>query len=337
MNMSKFYLCLSFLLVHGYLSGQNMVPNPSFEQYDTCPQFGNQIQLATGWENFSSSITTPDYYNSCAPPTSMGVPKSYGCYQIERRNCNAYAAIITFSSTFSNYREHIGIQLNQPLTIGQKYFITFYAVLGEMSVAGNNESMPSNNIGIRLSTVPYDINNPVPIDNFAHINNSTILIDSINWTKISGSIIADSVYNYLIMGNFFDAVSTDTINYNCTTCTNSFSYYFVDDVCISPDSSLCNGGLDSLPCVTSVNNLSFESEINVFPNPFNENITIAFSNFMEKDIIVYNIFGERVLFLKSNNLKTISLSLASLPEGIYFLKVNMKGIYNSISKTIIKN
>ncbi|MDQ3049801.1 MAG: T9SS type A sorting domain-containing protein [Bacteroidota bacterium] len=188
-----------------------------------------------------------------------------------------------------------------------------------------------------MTTVPYNPSNPVPIDNFAHVNYSTILNDSINWTQITGSVIADSAYNYIIIGNFFDEINTDTINYSCAACINTLSYYLIDDVCISLDSLTCYGGFDSLPCITNINNLSIEREIKVFPNPYNENITVKLLNFLNAEIIVYNIFGERILFLTPEKLEMITLSLAPLPKGIYFLKLNMKENNNSFSKTIIKN
>ena len=167
------------------------------------------------------------------------------------RNCSAYAALIVWGAS-GNDREHIGIQLTQPLVIGQKYFLSFYTVMTESYYSGTYFGMPSNNIGLRLSTVEYNPSSPAPIDNFAHLNSSTVITDSVNWIRISGSVIADSAYKYVILGNFFDDTNTDTMQYSCGTCLNVQSYYLFDDVCVSTDSLLCNGGIDVISCTVSV-------------------------------------------------------------------------------------
>lgn len=335
--MKNLCFYIFFVFLSGNLAGQvNLVPNFSFEQFDTCPNAEDQIHFATSWSKYSVSISTPDYYNSCAPSNSFGVPKSIAIYQTERRNCNGYAGLITWGPTFQPYREHIGIQLSQPLTIGQKYYLSFYSVMGEVVITGNYYGMPSNNIGLRLSTVAYNQGNSSPIDNFAHLYSPAIINDTVNWTRISGSIIADSAYNYLIMGNFFDDANTDTLHYNCGTCFNNESYYLIDDVCISTDSLLCNGGIDSLPCITSVNEVISDNGINVFPNPVYDFVTVSFRNIQKTEIMVYDVFGKEVSSGKAKNERIVEIDLTSFPSGIYFLCIINKENKNSVIKKIVK-
>jgi hypothetical protein len=327
MPMNKHLLFFSFFIFNFSLFtcvAQNLVPNFSFEQYDTCPNSGDQIQYATGWSKYSFWTTTPDYYNACAPAGYFSVPDNGASYQLAHRNCGAYAAVVTFFSLAINYREHIGIQLSHPLTIGQKYFISFYTVMGgEKKVVNNYFEMPSNNIGIRLSTVAYNGNNPCPIDNFAHINYPMILNDSINWNRISGSIIADSAYNYLIVGNFFDDANTDTLNYNCDSCLNQYSYYLVDDICLSTDSLLCNGGIDELPCNAGINEIALDREVNIFPNPSMDEITINIKeNFKNCNIIFYDLLGKKYhefTILPDAN----KININDFCPGIYFIQLNI--------------
>jgi hypothetical protein len=312
---------------------QNLVPNYSFEQYDTCPNLGDQIQYATGWSKYSALITTPDYYNACSPSNQVGVPQNFWGYRTEHRGCSAFAGIATYSIT-AGYREVIGIRLSQPLIIGQQYFISFYTVFGEIHSGNFYSTMPSNNIGMRLSTVAYSPSNPVPIDNFAHLHSTAIISDSINWNLISGSIIADSAFDYLIIGNFYSDINTDTLNYNCPTCLNNFSYYYIDDVCVSTDSLLCNGGIAELPCVTSVNEISTSDGINLFPNPASENLTIESTvSFEKKYLTIYNAFGSEVL--KQNfSSERHSVDISGWAEGIYIAEIrNEKGI---VRKQFIK-
>ncbi|MBL7779146.1 MAG: hypothetical protein JNK66_12750 [Chitinophagales bacterium] len=45
----KHYYLLLMLFCMGILHAQNLVPNPSFEEYDTCPDFAGQINRAVGY------------------------------------------------------------------------------------------------------------------------------------------------------------------------------------------------------------------------------------------------------------------------------------------------
>lgn len=119
---NKFILIMILFHVNTVNAQVNMVPNWSFELYDSCPSSADQINFCSGWSKYSSNVTSPDYYNACAPETSFGVPNNIVSFQPDHRNCIAYAGIVTRGGSF-NDREYIGIQLNQPLMVGEKYFM----------------------------------------------------------------------------------------------------------------------------------------------------------------------------------------------------------------------
>lgn len=57
----------------------NLVPNPSFEDTVSCPNYANQIDKAVGWH---ASRNTPDYFNGCDWLTSnQSVPNNFRGYQ----------------------------------------------------------------------------------------------------------------------------------------------------------------------------------------------------------------------------------------------------------------
>jgi hypothetical protein len=297
----------------------NLVPNFSFEQYDTCPNNEGQIERAVGWLNFGGTFqapSTPDYYNACNSG-NWNVPNGSYAHQIAFTGV-AYAAIVTFASL---YREYIGIELNQTLSIGQKYFISLQTCMAEALGQG----CPSNKIGLRLSTVPYSWPKPLTPDNFAHVYEDSIINDSINWHLIKGSVIADSAYKYLIVGNFFNEANTDTIKYN----SNSYvSYYIIDDVCLSTDSLLCAG-------TTSIN--THEAIlVELFPNPASDYINIKFAKAEYAEILIHDVFGKLVYIgnILGENRKIIDLSFLS--EGCYFIRINSKKEGKTITKKIIK-
>jgi len=314
--------------------GQNLVPNFSFEQKTACPTTWDEVNLATGWSKYCISSYTPDYYNACAPITTVGIPQSFFLYQEDNRNCGAYMGLVTWT-TNPNEREHIGIQLNQPLVIGQKYFLSFYTVMGGTEDASFYYETPSNNIGMRLSTIPFNSSNPAPIDNFAHLRSVSVITDTANWIRVSVSIIADSAYSYLMLGNFYDDANTDTTTLNCGICINNYSYYLVDDVCVSTDSTLCNGGIDLLPCNVSVEENHFENQIKIYPNPANGYFTIN-SNIINEpyNLIIYNTIGQELY--KEENITTNNKQIDINNFNSNFLFIKIKTQNKSFTYKLLK-
>lgn len=318
--MKKWVLISFAFFVSGFSFSQNLVPNFGFEQYSSCPTTGDQVEFCTGWSKYSASSTTPDYYNSCSPSNAMGVPQSYFFYQTDHRNCGAYIGLVTWTNN-PNEREHVGIQLTQPLTIGQKYYLSFYTVMGGTNDGSFYYESPSNNIGMRLSTIAYSPPSPASINNFAHLRSVSIINDTLNWVRISGSIIADSTYNYLILGNFYDDANTDTTTLNCANCINNYSYYLVDDVCVSTDSTLCNGGVDALPCQVTVEENIFSNHFYISPNPVNEYILINSSLKTPFNIEVYTALGQLLYTEQNINNNNFQIDVSYYTSGFHFIKI----------------
>lgn len=340
-NLVWLTLFFTLFFFEGY--GQNLVPNAGFEVHDTCPSVQDQAEYATGWNKCSTNNspsfgnTTPDYFNSCSPSNVLGVPQSGVLYQPDLRPCGAYMGLITYSfPDWSNLREQVGIQLSQPLVVGQKYYLSFSTVMGGYKIGSDYYDHPSNNIGLRLSTVAYNPSAPAPIDNFAQLRSTSIITDTLNWIKISGSIVADSAYTYLMMGNFYDDANTDTLLYNCATCYNSYSYYLVDNICVSTDSAFCNGGIDAVSCTVSVQEFKNNDAVNIYPNPASDFVTISLSDVHYNSILLTDMFGKTFYNENINGKSTVNLNLAPYPSGVYFLKLINQKEQKTLSKKIIK-
>jgi hypothetical protein len=172
-----------------------------------------------------------------------------------------------------------------------------------------------------LSTIPFSPLNPAPIDNFAHLRTTSIISDTANWVRVSGSIVADSTYGYLMLGNFYDDASTDTTTLNCANCINLYSYYLFDDICVSTDSLLCNGGIDALPCTVSVPEITKDNSFSVFPNPTSDLFTIR-SIFHEPfTVSIFNSLAQCV-YNKSNVLSgEIQLDFSPYINGMYHIHI----------------
>jgi hypothetical protein len=271
----KKLLPLILIFTCSFCKAQNLVPNWSFEDTVSCPLTADQVERAVYWNSYRES---PDYFNYCSSLQmgSTGIPTNLCGYQYPHSG-DAYAGFISYDLTGSPYREYIGVPLIQPTIAGQKYYLTFY-----VSWCGTESFVLANNkLGAALSSIPYSKQNPYPITNNPIAFSDSIYRDSLNWSKVQLSFIADSVYSYLILGNFFDDVHTDTMLLgpypNC-------AYYYIDDVCLSTDSVLCSGltntvqlnNLDKVPIVKEIN-VGEKKLIITFNKPYQQKTVSLYS------------------------------------------------------------
>ncbi len=292
-------LLITILLVNSS-SGQNLVPNPSFEDTVYCPNSLDNLNAATGWSSFGLS---PDYFNTCAnetPFTPVGAPSNAWGFQNPYEG-NGYACFISYTTFFSDGREYLGTKLSSALIEGIKYFISAYVSRADI----NSESCATNNLGFKLSTKPYSVLDPVPINNLAQVNCDSIIKDQINWTQISGFFIADSSYEYLIIGNFYDDDHTDT--FNCAV----EGVYYLDHVCLSTDSLMCNEEPDGISPF-----INFEV-YDVYPNPANSTLQIAgISKSVKYEL--FNCIGQQIS-TGTLNPKSNFIDVSGISNGTYFL------------------
>ena len=80
---------------------QNLVPNPSFENYTQCPFSLGLEAYVSDWK---SARETPDYFNTCATTPNADVPSNVVGYQ-EPYIGNAYIGMLTYRSDSSLYTE----------------------------------------------------------------------------------------------------------------------------------------------------------------------------------------------------------------------------------------
>jgi len=321
MKKLHLYIIFMFVAVVGY--GQNLVPNGDFEDTVSCPNSSGQITFASGWNPYSSS---PDYFNSCAAPsTDVSVPSNIMGYR-NPASGNAYSGIINYVKGETNYslnREIIGRQLSSPLIIGQKYFASFKVSLA----IAYGANMATDKLGMLFSTQSYtntDSTTIPPIENFAHIYTDSVITDTVNWTIISGSFIADSSYTYVSIGNFFKNQNTDTIKI-VNSPISSGAYYFIDDIRLSTD---------SLYTVTAIQEIYKENDLFIYPNPSNGLIKIKNpKNLYPYSVKIFNSIGQQVFY--QNIFGTESLDLTLLVNGFYTIVItNSKTQY--LTKLIIQ-
>ena len=242
---------------------QNLVPNHSFEVPDSCPGTHTFLALGEGPLQWFSGGGTPDYFQSCVPPPNeASVPLHDYAYQHPQDGEN-YIGLVTYEWNSGGIREYAMVQLTTPLVEGQTYTVSFYANAawnGTDSMHPQNY-LASSHIGalFTMQPRPWSGGDPWPLaTGSAHVFHPWIIADTVNWTLVSGSFVADSAYQYLMVGNHYDNALTDTILLGPSIQLPK-AYTLVDNVCVSAGDKAC-------PQANGVGSLA-DSEVLMFPNP----------------------------------------------------------------------
>ena len=229
--MKKIKTLIFTLVVFKYTYGQvNLVPNPGFEIYDTCPYNYSQIKFAKKW--FSPNTATPDYFNACASPTTyFSVPSNVFGNSFAHTG-NGMVGFYCFDFVTPLYREYLSVRLTTPLVNNQKYFISFFIKLPDSIRYATNRLHAY--FGDSIHKNSYDTINIIPqVASFlpGFYNNKTV------WTKVKGSFTALGTEKFIYIGYFKHPFTNDSLyvgggsyfGYNNT-------YYYLDDVCVTTDS-----------------------------------------------------------------------------------------------------
>lgn len=226
----RFFLPLVFISSFGV--AQNLVPNPGFEQYKTCPYSFSKDPRdfgPTGWSSPTSG--TPDYYNKCSIGDN-GVPHNWAGVSHSHSGA-AYAGIYAWKNrTKGNYREYIQCKLVEPLRAKKNYLVQFYYRLSSYSVYAIDR------IGLALSDTAIWAakDGLLPIEPlFSEVKELQTLTNA--WHLASAEITARGGEQFLVIGNFHSNDSTKNMKINFregkSPMLGGSAYYYIDDVSVS--------------------------------------------------------------------------------------------------------
>ncbi len=254
---------------------QNLVPNPSFEESDSCKAVLGFYEPNDGPLGWFTAYLTPDHLQGCLPyGTVNGLPMNFFTFQ-EPLDGESCVGIFTYHKNGSEeQREWVMVQLLDPLVIGQTYYASFYANAG----FGGNAQYPqnflaSNNVGMLFTTSPRQWQWWLPYPealNMSHVHRTSVLSDTLGWNLVSGSFVADSAYQYLMIGNFYDNAQTDTVHFvdpGSVFFWVPWGYTLIDKVCVSNDPNGCD-------LEQGVASLSLSGVV-VYPNPAQDQLQIS--------------------------------------------------------------
>ena len=299
-------------------TSQNLVPNPSFENYITCPDNTSEIFYAAPWfagsKSWSGNLEgSTDYFNICNNSINnyCGVPDPLVGFHQEARTGNAYAGFIFWTSP-SPYREYLEVKLLQPLDSGKKYCVEFW-------VNNSGFKWAIDAIGLVFTSDSLITISSTPIIFSPSIENPTgnILNDSVNWIPISGTYTAKGGEQFITIGCFLDNSEVQDL----IIANNSFepaAYYLVDDVSV----------VNCDPVIPVP-----DGSISVYPNPVADELTLeAKWNTIPILFDVFNAIGQ--LLYKGEMQEKQILYTASYAPGVYFIRFNYNGrlIYKKVVK-----
>jgi len=304
--------CLLFVAM-APCQAQNLVPNPSFEQIDSCPVFPALTGFQPGaipdhWFSFN---VTPDYFNACVDTVSS-VPSNVFGYQ-EAFDGQAYVGMATFLP--GEYREMVGAELLLPMLIGETYYASFYVNAAHGGIQPFD--IGSSNIGMLFTMNPYEWVFDMPgygLRNYSQVYSASVITDTLGWTLVSGSFVADSAYRYLVIGNHFQNALTDTafIGPSPWDIYYGWAYSLVDQVCVSTSTQGC-------PLANLVLELS-GAVGGIFPNPVKNQLHARFGEKVIGDIRVVDLLGRSVRVEKVVGVENITLSVVGWAKGQYVLE-----------------
>jgi len=267
--MKKLKLLLPLLIAWCLTaSSQNLVPNNSFENYDSTysatifPFFNRTFESIEDWRVDWPMFNTPDlffensymFFEDVSPfslsfaislyNTGLGVnyasmPTNYAGFQYPRTG-GKYIGIRSETPTSLDingnlqdnpFHEYIQVKLNDTLEEGKSYRVSIFVSSAENNIIQNNA------IDILLSEENEFELGTVPITPSISATDSTI--SSEEWTELTGIYFAQGGESFITIGNL-DLSATDTFIVDGQF--NSI-YYYVDDVSVFEnrliDTTLC--------------------------------------------------------------------------------------------------
>lgn len=237
------FLLLSILIVS--VKSQNLVPNPSFEEFEECPDdvtLFSKYELIPQW--YMPNRGTSDYFNSCTI-RQVNVPNNV-MGSMFALDGEAYAGIILTDNIVSdsskkskNYREYLQTKLTEPLKKDKLYCVKFYYSIASYSYYAVNKigaCVSVSKIGNRLNTKVLKVDPQIQADP------SKIIIERDYWNMVCDTLRAQGNEKYITIGNFYDDRNTEIENLDYLIYRksireiikeNKIAYYYIDVVSVT--------------------------------------------------------------------------------------------------------
>jgi hypothetical protein len=217
----------------------NLVPNPGFESYTSCPTGFSQLFKAAPWNDPNTG--TSDAYNACSPGgfPSVNVPANTFGFQNAHGGVG-YAGFLV--RNFNDYHEYVQAPLASALVANATYYVEFWVSLADTSNGAVDR------LGAHFSSGPLSsgVNTALLVTPQVESPVNVYLNDTVNWMKVSGTFVASGGEDNIQVGNFHDDATTNVqptgggypgINYYIDDILVEFVNPNADQACCLPDGS----------------------------------------------------------------------------------------------------
>ena len=126
-----------------------------------------------------------------------------------------------------------------------------------------------------------------------------------------------------MIGNFFENAQTNIL---VREGTGYSSYYYVDDVIVSTDSTIIDYTLGMAES-------SYTNKLMLYPNPAKDKLTLVFENKQNtknNQALFYNLLGE-LIYEKPITETNTEIDISFLKRGLYYVKVQ-----NAVAKVLVE-
>ncbi|MBC7449262.1 MAG: OmpA family protein [Hymenobacteraceae bacterium] len=220
-------LTLALFAGRGAAAQPNLVPNPSFEEYDAKPREISQLNLARPWLSLATSGNEPAELFATGALARVGVPQNFNGTEPAHHG-DAYAGFIPFSKMDDErYREFFVVQLTAPLEAGCTYRAACFVSLAERAHwAVDGVQILVSARGPLLIEQGYARAQP-------QVSAPQIIDQTAGWTEVSGMFRASGGEKVLSIGNF--QLSSDTgarrrMARGKDKEAGDIAYYYLDDI-----------------------------------------------------------------------------------------------------------
>jgi len=219
--MKKYFYLLFAPLLLGNLTAQNIIPNPSFENYEYLP-----ARLSSEGKDFARASKFWHTPNEASTDLISPRFRSTALKTIPTHSGKNMAGIVINGDFWAEYA---GVRLKKPLEPGITYYCEFW--ISRAPFYNRRNLVPeflNDHFGFYFGKETYKLNKDILSVDPQFVANNEILIEPNKWTKISGSFVATEKATHLYIGQFWDEEDKSKI---------ATGYFFIDDVFVEAFSS----------------------------------------------------------------------------------------------------
>lgn len=180
----KLATSVAFFLLPHLAFTQNLIPNPGFEEVETCPDDLRQLNKARFWQEANAG--TPELFHDCGFNTDTRPYEGEGM-----------AGIILLCD-YDNGVEYLQIKLADSLKENQRYCFSYYIKIDEKTPIAIDQ------VGAFFSKERLYSPNWSPFRKFPQVKTEKILgAETKTWQKVEGVFRAKGGEQFMTFGNFY--------------------------------------------------------------------------------------------------------------------------------------